>query len=519
MRHRATIIAVLALLALLMGHGQLLAQWIAADARPEQMICCSLVGDVSKHARHATLVAQGRHVEPWAPHNGWLPVLGVFGVDALSGADGLLLISAVGVLVGMVGMFGAGRALGSPLAGLVAAAVFPCVPAIAMAARRWDVYGMQAGLLSLSVWALLASRSLTKLVPTAVFAVLVALGLFLSPRETDGFLVLATTGAMTLGAAGRGLTVGRGANGRRIPRWRVVVLGALLSYAVAWMLQNWIVFSGPEGIHYYFREAQNNTATQPISTMSHRMAVVGHLFWRDLTPWVAIPIEVAAIFWLLRGKGRAEILPWIVLPLVALSLLSKKNFYYVSTVLPALPLVLGLGIAAMPFRWLRLSFSVLAIGLATVQLVARSVPDGVIGQRLQTVSWQQGDHLWGNVFQTTDHNMRLAPDEDDQGALRIVNAVREVMPTAPCCRMFLSTEGQGPWEGVKAHLISTHGCMEMQQNVPIEEAAVFLVGLPPHAPEQQPNIAATPTATVTHRTGRFFIYVKGESWMNRRCGM
>ena len=508
--------------ALLLTHGALFWSWIQRDSQPGRSICCDLVGPVAERAGAAGLRAVGGGPRPWTPDRGWLPSLAVDAIDALGGdPDGLLLVGAAGILLGMLAVFDLGRRLGGPLAGVVAAAVLPCVPALAIAGRRWDVYGTQAGLLSLAAWALVCSRSLSRPLPALLFAGLSAAGAFLSPRETDGFLVVAALGAMGLGAGLRGLIQGEGPSGEETPRWRVILGGVVVVGLVAWALTTWVRFTSPEGLGYYLRETGHNTAKVDPASWAHRSAVVGRLFWRDLTPWLAIPIEAAALLWLARGKGRAEIGAWVLFPLIALSLLPKKNHYYASVLLPALPLVLGLGVAALPGRWVRRGVACAIVLVATTQLIARTDPAGPVSRAVGPVSWQGGDATWGQVFQTSDGDMKLAPDLDDRGAPSLAEATMRAWPRDWCgCGVATRTRGPGPWSAVNLYTLGERPCLPVKQGGPLHDAAVVLVSedvrgedVDSLTREGLPHVD-----TVWAGDAQVRVHARPDAWAEARCG-
>jgi len=506
---------------LVLAHGALLLGWAAEDARPERSICCDLVGPVAQRmAAHAAPGGGGRALA-WSPDRGLLPDAGARAIEWLGGdPDGLVLLGGLGLLVAMVAVARLARQLGGPLAGIVAAGVLPCVPALALAGRRWDVYGAQAGVLCLAAWALVSSRSLTRVIPTVAFTSLALAGSFLSPRETDGFLVLLSLGAMGLGAGVRGLLLGVGPDGAPAVRWRVLLGGVFVVGCVAAGLDRWLVFTSPEGLGYYLRESSHNTASVDPATWSHRLAVVGRLFWRDLTPWLAVPVELATVAWLLRGRGRAELGGWLAIPLLVLSLLPKKNHYYASVLIPVLPVVLGLGVAALPGRWLRRGIAVGVLGIASVQLLARTMPEGAVAKALGPVAWQGGDPTWGRVFQTSDGDMDLAPDPDDQGAEVLAAAVVRATDAGACgCGLAVRTRGRGPWSGTNLHLLSQRPCLPVKQGGRLDQAAVLLVsGEEPETDAGSLERAGLPlTEQIQTPQGIVRVHARTRSWLAGRC--
>jgi hypothetical protein len=234
-----------------------------------------------------------------------------------------------------------------------------------------------------------------------------------------------------------------------------------------------------------------------------------------------VPVEIAAAAWLLRGRGRAELGGWALIPLIALSLLPKKNHYYASVLLPALPLVLGLGVASLPGRWLRRGAAVVVVGLATVQLLARSAPDGPVARALGPVEWQVGDATWGRVFQTSDGDMALAPDPDDRGAARIAASVGRAAPAGTCgCGLAVRTRGRGPWSGTNLHLLATHPCLPVKQGGHLDNAAVLLVSEDARDADQAAleRMGLPLVDQVQTGSGLVRVHARPTGWVEGRCG-
>ncbi len=460
-------------------HVSLLVGWIRADARPERSICCELVGPVVQRAAWRAEAAAGMHPAPWGWDRGLLPILGERALRLLGGdPDGLLLVNVAAMVVAQAAAFVAARRLGGRLAGVLAAAWVPTIPALALSFRRWDVYGAQAAVLLVAFALLVSSRGLTRPLGTAGFAAAALVGAFLSPRETDGFLVVGALGAMGLGAGLRGLATGRDATGVARARWATVLGGAAVVGGVSWALVQGVRFTSPEGLGYYLRESGTNSATVDPATWAHRAAYLGRLYWRDLTPWLAVPVEVALVAWLARGRGRAELAAWLLLPTTALSLLAKKNHYYLSVVHPGAALALALGVAALPGGAVVRGVAAAGVtAVALTQLVARTAPDGALAGATAGVAWQGGDPTWGGVFQTGDADMDLAPDASDGGAAALADAVLRAVPVATCgCGTWVRGLGNGPWAAVGLRLADARPCLQVRRGGRPDDAVVALLG-------------------------------------------
>lgn len=409
-RHAHTRLAVALLLVVLVLQGSELWTWHLANDLPGRRICCDYAGEAARAVR-----IQAQRGMPWGER--WQPRYGLLPWSALPlfhrvGPEGFALTIGLFSLLLTALCFDITRRLAGPWAGLLAAALAPVTPLLAYASRRWDTMLPLATLTALGVWALLLSRSLTRVTPTLLLAGTVALLAAFTSRETDNLLALATVGAATAASLLRGVTVQRDAFGERAPRWRAA-LGAAGLAAAAVAAAPLLHFTSPEGAAYYLNESAGPASPAQAASTSGPLAYLGHLFWRGLTPPLGVALEAGVLLWLLRGRGRAELAGWALVPFVALSAVPKRNFYYPSPVWSALPVLLALGVAAIPGRRLgavvRIGLGLALVGYGAVQLADRRSPeaDPVADQERQR-AWLRGNSTWGGAFQTSDDNLSLA---------------------------------------------------------------------------------------------------------------
>lgn len=365
-------------------HAGVMLVWIARDhsfAHPLQAGAAQATAD----ALH-TVAAGGLGAWAGQPLPGWysLPVLGL---RALLGPD--LRLLAWSQLLLMLGaqcfVFDAGRRLGGTAAGLVAAAVLPMIPEVALYEHCWDPHMAEVFLLAGAVASLVCSRSLSRPLPTLAFAVFAGLNMQASAMSTDNYCALAAVGALGLGAAARGLVLGRGPLGEPVRRWRTAVAGLLIAGACAWVLLRggslW-----PD-LAYIRREDGARIYADLAPRWSAGALSAYARFWAltSLGPLLSLALLIAAPAFLRRPGGRAELGAWLLLPLVAFSLLAKKNAYYVGLSLPAAALVIGVGLTRI--RWRRLGglLAITVVLLVGLQWIGRSFPTLPVPRALTAV--------------------------------------------------------------------------------------------------------------------------------------
>lgn len=335
--------------------------------------------------------------------------------------------------------FDVGRRLGSAWAGLLAALLLGVMPEASAIARCWSPQGPQLLLLVAALDLLLASRSFSRLLPSLGFVLLAVAGCAYGPMNTENILFALAAAGMAAGAWGRGLVGGRGPlPDMPVKRWRsllggLVVVGLVLS-------GSWLVHYRFMPLEYIFLE-MGNEGYHIGPALWHPTALLAYprwLVWYGLEPLLAIPILLGLALFCWHGRGRSELLGWVVVPLVALSLLHKKNPYYIAGIYPALALVAALGFASLPPRWQNARRT-----LMVVLAVFLGVGWQSWEQRSRATAGPQPDdgrpHL-GDVFQTANPpDLHPWPEVPAKRELRFL---REHIEAQTC-----------PW----GQLVCTHG--------------------------------------------------------------
>lgn len=362
-----------ALLALALGlHVLGMAAWIGAEQAIGRPVYSGSAGHLAD-ALHL-VAARGLPAYLASPEAAWYTLPPVL-LARLGGTDPAVLLwsQVLLMLCAQALIFDLGRLLGGPWSGLIAAAVLPLLPEVALYEHRWAPHLAQLTLLLAAADALVRSRSLSRPLPSLAFAVLGALSLGASGMATDNYCTLAALGAMAAGALARGLILGRGPRpDEPIRRLGPALFGTLAAGAVAWVL----IRAGHLGFDLAY--VQRETAPGAYADLAPRGSLAALTayarFWyrTSLSPLFALALLAALVAYARRGAGRAEILGWLLLPLAAFSLLAKKNPYYIGPSLPAAALVLGLGLPRLRRPGVAIAIAVVAAG--GVQWAARSLP-------------------------------------------------------------------------------------------------------------------------------------------------
>jgi hypothetical protein len=365
-----------ALAAGVLVHAWLALQWVGFEGRVGEPVVCEAVWPVNAliTATHAGQLELGGLLGPGL--SSWLGLAG----HALLGGGGtsLLLTMLLCMVACQLLAFDLGRLLGGRWVGVLAALLLPLFPDIALVGRRWGPILPQLMLLLAMAALLIRSRSLSKPILAIGVGLLGAAGALFSPFSTHDFLFLAAAGSLCAGAALRGLVTGRAAlAGDPVGRlW--VVLGAVLA-AAPMLAAGWFVLRYHTVPGYYAAEA-NAEVYAGVDQVWHPWFLTAYLrllVTSSAGPLLAGAAGLGLLGFLWRGRGRAELLLWGLGPIVALSLIGKKNWYYAAVVFPVMPLFIALGLRALPWRWPRVGLGAVLLAAASFGWWQASFGDGI----------------------------------------------------------------------------------------------------------------------------------------------
>ena len=341
------------------AHAAWMAEWVAADERVSGSICCDLSGPV------VDLVVSERTgyrtpLSPWRLHDrggmSWL----AFAVSEVQGGfspDTLLWTQMLALGAAQAAMLWALWPIAGPWGALAAALCLPLLPGIAFAARSWAPFTIQSALLIVSLGA--AVRGLDRLRWAAVLVVTGFLGASTSRLITDDLLFVQSLGLMLAASVIAAAVHGQTATARRVSRWRLA-LGTLLTAGL--MLGAIAHAFSPRGdvrfhLSYYAEELGVQASEQAptyASLADPRSAEALMAYPRRLSNyevgvlWTGL-LLLALPGFVLRGRGRAALLTGGLGPLLILTLVAKKQIFYVYLILPFIPAFVAIGLVG-PLR-------------------------------------------------------------------------------------------------------------------------------------------------------------------------
>jgi hypothetical protein len=266
--------------------------------------------------------------------------LGARSADALAASNLLWL----GLLV--VSVFALGRRMGSPWIGVLAAAVVCLYPSIFGNLRHHEPNLALAALGAAAIWALDASRNLSRTGPAVAFAVAVAAGL-LADRVSMAPLVLVP--ALTV--VGTGLWR-PGPVGRVGIAWRTALVVGLIAGTCAYYYSNFLTLHAGELAGQLAGEIDaQGIRTEQRSPLSLAYWLYYLLAWFDMQMGTVLALAAVAgvAAAVMRAREPAEargrlVLIWLLGGLAIFTLLGKKQPYY------TLPLLTPA--ALLTARWL-----------------------------------------------------------------------------------------------------------------------------------------------------------------------
>lgn len=361
-------------LLLLLYHAYVLVDWSAVNTDIAQGVCCSTIGPIFEYIEHGQ----------WEPKTSFFGLIGAYSAKYSLG----LLPFQLCALTGVAFLFQSMRTHMDSFGSAVASISILGFPFFAYAIRKWDVYAA-----SILITGLLFFLSLSKkrrltwgnvlLVP--VFA-------FWSPRTTDNLLLLSLLWSVVL------FTKIRHRNTSNV----VIVVMVVLT---AWSVSQF-QYSSPQGFGYYIQELSHNTAQTRYQEQI--FAYASYIIRRGLGPWNSwIYIWLSPfVIYALRKKANRQWL-WGSIPiLLVLSLIPKKNHYYIFVLWPFLAIYLAVGLNTLP-KMLRYPIGLYFLGMNLFPYVSKSNPDGTLAAHMGGRPWIYPMNT--AVFQTYDGGLDIRP--------------------------------------------------------------------------------------------------------------
>ena len=309
-----------------------------------------------------------------------------------------------------------------PLVGILSAVAIWLAPINLYASLRWDVYALQGPIILCGWMCVYWSRGFTRIIPTAGFVGIVWVSAFWSFRETDNLILLLSHASLALGAWVSTLIRGEDEESNVISRPLSVVLAIGACAFILWQISIYWRFSSPEGLQYYFREAENPMMESQVQlTSSLRwFGYWGHLYWRAFGSHLTSLIVVGIVISLALKRVSWGLLCGVIIPYVALSCISKRNFYYPSTLWILLPLLVGEGLMGISKVWLRRTLCGIGVTICCWNLYPRLEGDDLVG-----------DDQYGGVFQTSDNDITLLPKRF-YGVDELSHTIQSYLPPEEC---------------------------------------------------------------------------------------
>lgn len=379
-RHRADSqrIPGLALAGIFVFHVVVTLIWLRANSLPDglQNEFIHLQRAVELFFRARDLGGSGLTELLWRDY--YPPLLSVVGAATLAlgarSADALAASNLLWLALLIVSVYALGRRIGGPWVGVLAAALVCLYPSIFGNLRHHEPNVALAALGAAAIWALDASRNLSRTGPAVAFAVAVAAGL-LTDRVSMAPLVLVPT----LAVVGAGLWR-PGPVGRTGIAWRAALVVAMIAAACAYYYVNFLTLHAGELTGQLAGEVDaQGIHTEQRSPLSLAYWLYYVLAWFDMQMGTVLALAavagVAAAVMRAREPGEARgrlVLIWLLGGLAIFTLLGKKQPYYTLPLLPPAALLTARWLLRLQPAGLRAGAVGVVLALALLQWSALS---------------------------------------------------------------------------------------------------------------------------------------------------
>jgi hypothetical protein len=392
-------------------------------------------------------------------------------------ASALLYISQTAILLSMLLLQGLGSWWKDHFFGAFLALVFPMIPIIAYTGLRWDIYSLQLPVIIFAFWVAISSKGFSRIPHCVLYAGLGFVAAFWSSRETDNFILLLSLAAIAFGSWLQCLIRGKDILGRKVIRWQSACIGIGTCAFVIFTIYQSVHFTSPEGLSYYFSEADRNVGLRRVDPTSwvYRSSYWGYLYWRGLGPYIAGTFLVAVSYLLILRKFPMALLFGIFIPLFLLSWVTKRNYYYTSIIWPLIPIVIVVFASELPKRISWLAYGVIFLVCFPhfwLRLDSTNIMTRFADQKLVFST-----PTYGGIFQTSDGGMSLRPTSN-QWAVIASEKIASVITRDACKdQKWGITYTQLPIEEVSVRLKKDHPCLIFKNFAPLqklEEASLVL---------------------------------------------
>ncbi len=352
----------LALLLLVLGAA--MAAWVSLDRRPpewdhanhlERALHCHRILAEPGHGRLAEIVAMSSFYPP--------VVLCATGLAYFALPVSPLTAQAMmwlALVVGVLAVWGLGRRLLDPTAGLLAAFFFATAPFVVFSLLRFQLDLPLAAAVAMALYLLARAEGFQSRAWSLALGVVLGLGMLVKPPFAAYLLPpLAWAARLALRAPDRGI------------RLRHLAVALLVGGLIA------LPWYGPRlaGLPMQILNRSFQLATESPPTLSSG----GLLFYpRVFLPLAGVLVGLAALagVWAVRRMPRARGLVWAALvPWLIIVFIQNKNFRYALPLLPAVCLAAAAGLAALGPRLRRVvATACVVLGLAQASSTAFAMP-------------------------------------------------------------------------------------------------------------------------------------------------
>ena len=211
---------------------------------------------------------------------------------------------------------------------------------------------------------------------------------------------------------------------------------------------------------------------------------------------------------------HVEVVCAVLVPLALLSLIPKKNHYYIAVVWPFLPIIVATGLRSMP-RVLGYPLGIWVLFLGWFPYLAKSNPDGYLAMKMGRRPWVLGSSDFHGLLQTSDGNLDIRPYRNQWASKASEELVKYVVTNACTDKWMIIAYDVLPVDELQLRIAEQYPCLRVRNMPPLMRLSSAGIALLPET-DSYSTLQRKLIAEGYEKVGRFAEDEGKPVWIYRR---